>query len=53
MRAFSFARPPLPPWLPAWRGDAGVVGVLQVTGAWTVAMTWLRVRWIGGYELPL
>jgi cytochrome c-type biogenesis protein len=29
------------------------VGVLQVSGAWTVAMTWLRVHWIGGYELPL
>src|SRR6266700_1743695 len=29
------------------------VGVLQVSGAWTVAMTWLRVHWIGGYQLPL
>jgi cytochrome c-type biogenesis protein len=29
------------------------VGVLQVSGAWTVAMTWLRVDWIGGYQLPL
>ncbi len=29
------------------------VGVLQVTGAWTVALTWLRVHWIGGYQLPL
>jgi cytochrome c-type biogenesis protein len=29
------------------------VGVLQVSGAWTVALTWLRVHWIGGYELPL
>ncbi len=29
------------------------VGVLQVSGAWTIAMTWLRVHWIGGYELPL
>ena len=29
------------------------VGVLQVSGAWTAAMTWLRVHWIGGYQLPL
>ena len=29
------------------------VGVLQVTGVWTIAMTWLRVHWIGGYQLPL
>jgi cytochrome c-type biogenesis protein len=29
------------------------VGLLQLTGAWTVAMTWLRVHWVGGYQLPL
>jgi cytochrome c-type biogenesis protein len=29
------------------------VGVLQVSGAWTAAMTWLRIHWISGYELPL
>ena len=29
------------------------VGVLQVTGAWTVMMIWLKVHWISGYELPL
>ena len=29
------------------------VGVLQVSGAWTIAMTWLRIHWIGGYQLPL
>jgi cytochrome c-type biogenesis protein len=29
------------------------VGVLQASGAWTIAMTWLRVHWIGGYQLPL
>ncbi len=30
-----------------------IVGVLQVTGAWTAALTWLRIHWIGGYQLPL
>ena len=29
------------------------VGVLQVSGVWTAAMSWLRVHWIGGYQLPL
>jgi cytochrome c-type biogenesis protein len=29
------------------------VGVLQVSGTWTAAMTWLRIHWIGGYQLPL
>ena len=30
-----------------------IVGVLQVTGAWTAMMTFLKVHWISGYELPL
>lgn len=29
------------------------VGLLQVTGKWATALTWLRVHWNGGYELPL
>src|SRR6266851_1146098 len=53
MRAFGFARRRA-----RWVTRAGgamlvAVGVLQVSGAWTVAMTWLRVHWIGGYQLPL
>jgi cytochrome c-type biogenesis protein len=30
-----------------------IVGVLQVSGVWTAALSWLRVHWIGGYTLPL
>jgi cytochrome c-type biogenesis protein len=30
-----------------------VVGVLEVTGAWTSAIDWVRAHWISGYELPL
>ena len=30
-----------------------LVGVLEVTGAWTAALTWLKVHWIGGYQAPL
>jgi cytochrome c-type biogenesis protein len=30
-----------------------VVGVLEVTGAWTAALNWLRDHWVSGYELPL
>ena len=30
-----------------------VVGLLEVTGAWTAALDWLRTHWISGYELPL
>jgi cytochrome c-type biogenesis protein len=30
-----------------------VVGTLEVTGAWTSAIDWVRAHWISGYELPL
>jgi hypothetical protein len=29
------------------------VGVLEVTGAWTSAITWLHTHWFSGYNLPL
>ncbi len=53
LRAFAFARRGA-----RWVTRAGgamlvAVGILQVSGAWVVAMTWLRVHWIGGYRLPL
>jgi len=28
------------------------VGVLEVTGAWATAMTWLKVHWLTGYNAP-
>jgi len=30
-----------------------VVGLLEVTGAWTSAIDWVRAHWTSGYELPL
>jgi cytochrome c-type biogenesis protein len=30
-----------------------LVGVLEVTGAWTAALTWMKVHWIGSYQAPL
>jgi len=30
-----------------------LVGLLEVTGAWTAALTWLKVHWIGSYQAPL
>jgi cytochrome c-type biogenesis protein len=29
------------------------VGLLEVTGAWTSAVTWLHTNWFSGYNLPL
>ncbi len=30
-----------------------VVGVLEVTGAWAAAITWMQVHWISNYQAPL
>jgi cytochrome c-type biogenesis protein len=30
-----------------------IVGVLEVTGAWTAALNWLRDHWVTDYQLPL
>ena len=53
MRVFGFARRHAALVTRVGGAMLVAVGVLQVSGAWTVAMTWLRVHWIGGYELPL
>ena len=29
------------------------VGLLEVTGAWASAITWLQVHWLGGYSTPI
>ena len=29
------------------------VGVLEVTGAWQAAVTWLQVHWLNGYNSPI
>jgi cytochrome c-type biogenesis protein len=29
------------------------VGVLEVTGAWAAAITWLQVHWLNGYTAPI
>ena len=53
MRLFSFARRRA--WLVTRVGGAllVVVGILQVSGAWADAMTWLKVHMISGYQPPL
>jgi len=28
------------------------VGLLEVTGAWSSAMLWLKVHWLNGYNAP-
>jgi cytochrome c-type biogenesis protein len=53
MRVFGFARRHASVMTRVGGALLVAVGVLQVSGAWTLAMTWLRVHWIGGYQLPL
>ncbi len=51
--AFSFARRHAQLVTRAGGAMLVIVGVLQVSGAWTAALTWLKIHWIGGYQLPL
>jgi hypothetical protein len=29
------------------------VGLLEVTGAWSAAITWLQVHWLSSYNAPI
>jgi cytochrome c-type biogenesis protein len=53
MSAFGFARRHAS--LIARLGGAMLVGVglLEVTGAWTAALSWLQAHWAGGYQSPI
>jgi cytochrome c-type biogenesis protein len=53
MTAFAFARRHAR--LFARAGGAMLVGVglLEVTGAWTAALTWLQTHWVSGYQSPI
>jgi cytochrome c-type biogenesis protein len=52
MTAFAFARRHAR--LISRAGGAMLVGVglLEVTGAWTAALTWLQTHWVTGYQSP-
>jgi cytochrome c-type biogenesis protein len=53
MRALGFARRHARLVTAIGGGMLVVVGVLEVTGAWTSALTWLQIHWIQGYNAPL
>jgi cytochrome c-type biogenesis protein len=52
MRAFGFARRHARLITGIGGGLLVLVGVLEVTGAWSAAITWLQVHW-GGYTAPI
>ena len=53
MRAFGLARRHARLVTGIGGGMLVVVGLLEVTGAWTAAITWMQHHWINGYNSPL
>jgi len=53
MRLFGFAKRHARLVTAIGGGMLVVVGLLEVTGAWTSALTWLQIHWIQGYNAPL
>ena len=53
VRAFDFARRHARLIAQVGGGMLVIVGVLEVTGAWTNALLWMQLHWVRGYQLPL
>jgi cytochrome c-type biogenesis protein len=53
MRLFAFARRHARLITRAGGVLLVAVGLLEVTGAWATAMTWLQIHWVQGYNAPL
>ena len=53
MTSFGFARRHAQLIMRIGGGLLVVVGILQVSGAWTVVMNWLRIHWISSYSSPI
>ena len=53
MRVFGFARRHARLVTAIGGGMLVLVGVLEVTGAWTAALTWMQIHWFQGYSSPI
>jgi cytochrome c-type biogenesis protein len=53
MTAFSFARRHARAFSLAGGAMLVAVGILEVTGAWSSALLWLKTHWISGYQSPI
>jgi len=51
--AFSFARRHARAFSVAGGAMLVAVGILEVTGAWSSALLWLKTHWISSYQSPL
>jgi cytochrome c-type biogenesis protein len=53
MNVFGFARRHARLVTAIGGGMLVLVGVLEVTGAWTAAITWMQIHWFQGYTSPI
>jgi cytochrome c-type biogenesis protein len=53
MRGFGFARRHARAVMQVGGALLVVVGILQVSGAWSALMSWLKIHWIGSYSSPI
>ena len=53
MRVFGFARRHARLVTGIGGGMLVAVGLLEVTGAWTAAISWLQIHWFQGYSSPI
>lgn len=53
MKGFGWARRHARTVMRVGGGLLVVVGILQVSGAWTAAMTWLKIHWVSSYSAPI
>jgi cytochrome c-type biogenesis protein len=53
MRVFGFARRHARLVTAIGGGMLVLVGLLEVTGAWTAAITWMQIHWFQGYTSPI
>jgi cytochrome c-type biogenesis protein len=53
VKGFGFARQHARIVMRVGGGLLVVVGILQVSGAWSAVMTWLKIHWIGSYTPPI
>jgi cytochrome c-type biogenesis protein len=51
--AFGFARRHARAFSVAGGAMLVAVGILEVTGAWSSALLWLKTHWISSYQSPL
>jgi cytochrome c-type biogenesis protein len=53
MTGFGFARKHAKTVMRAGGGLLVIVGILQVSGAWSAVMIWMKIHWVSSSVLPI